>query len=1442
MKIIKTNNKKIIATILFFICSLFFISGIWSQNTRAFAAITGQYNYTDSDYLTEGEAFTIRDYSNRLIGTQAHVQYEDGIYRIVSPENDDPIVSIIPKNLFYTVGSELVIGKEYGYYINTSTVETNYVSTVMVFDITVDSNLELTTDRIFVTIKPLFEYKYVCVLGMDMSIFMGGYSVIYSASSYCVVPYANISGASITYLESTQYYLKDISCAGQLYNEQHLNVGDALYESVNDYGSYFTAFDYEYSGKYRKNFSFPIEDTATIMSDAVQIGISFVEKKNPAIGIGIKALGKILEVASTTGDAVAFYDSISNWLNGEVVQTEKKITTSCFYQNRNDQLTHYKDSNGEPALAKFAGLTCNTSENESVWYSSGDYIRAIFYVGHGGGNGITPYLTRFIGDIALKVVDSSTNEVVKTERGLTSTSLRNPEYKTISFDGESSVYMLAEGQDNFTFNAIYESDYDIIVNLSSEADIYINGTKYQGKDISVRQHVLKNGGISIALSQNAVGLAGIIKIAPNSSTTIDLISSGQDYILKTTLIGVRKLKTSNSDLEIKEFFILEDGNLSKYSEYGDINPCDEVTYPFKSNTYYVVIYNKSLENLITQKFLNDDIDSLNIGVENIVNLGSSNLNYFKIAASTSVNHVISLPNAKGVTYEYKILNPDLSIGDGRSYINAMYIAGLEENKTFYFGVKTGIVEEQTSILINKTDNAFQWKITGGEFGIDGEILSQNKVAVKRGKTYSLSFLINGNDSKAALFSVDSSTSWGYYGFSINSDTNQIVVPLSCPIGGDGITIKAWDSVDNDTSYNHTLKVIPTGAPGLNSVEISNSDDITVTIYTPRFVSKIAYQLSFENLSKTGTITIDVASANNTSNTKTVSLLSKIQGIKYDTPEDIKFQITKVYYYDAYKNEKSDSMYQHITLINNLFETGNGTSSSPYIINCGRHIDNIRKSVSSEFEVKNDITCPNSWIPIPSFDGVLNMKTHSITLQNTSIATEGNYGFIDLNYGYIYSGSFYPHLITNSGGTTTVYNLGVVCAVNYGTIERCYIRHTSSQSLDIYVKAWHFYFGGIAGSNYGKLDRCVNNAIIRGNCVNFGGIVGWNGGENNNVYSCSNHGNIYGEADGTMSACFGGIFGIAGEGSIVEQPYNDANLLFDYKNSNYNVTVYIGQIAGRMCKADELKDAYCAGSAKIKQGVYVYQYYLTDNAVGMYFESSKPSEGGSCIAAGTLITLADGRQVPVETLTGNEMLLVWNLHTGSFDIAPILFIDHDAAAMYKIINLQFSDGTKVKVIDEHAFWDFNLNRYVFLREDAGQYVGHWFNKQATDSNGNMIWTRVQLTNVTITDEYTTALSPVTYGHLCIYVNGMLSMPGATEGLINIFEVDGNTMQINQEQYLADIATYGLFTYDEFAEIYPISETIFEAFGGEYLKVSIGKGLIDYETLGELIERYSKFFRN
>lgn len=228
---------------------------------------------------------------------------------------------------------------------------------------------------------------------------------------------------------------------------------------------------------------------------------------------------------------------------------------------------------------------------------------------------------------------------------------------------------------------------------------------------------------------------------------------------------------------------------------------------------------------------------------------------------------------------------------------------------------------------------------------------------------------------------------------------------------------------------------------------------------------------------------------------------------------------------------------------------------------------------------------------------------------------------------------------------------------------------------------------------------------------------------------------------------------------------------------------------------------------------------------------------SCVAEGTMITLADGSQKAVEELTGNEMLLVWNLKTGSFDYAPILFIDHDESKIFEVINLSFSDGTNVKIISEHAFWDFDLNQYVFLRNDAFKFIGHWFNKQTNDADGNMIWKKVKLIGVEVAKEYTSAWSPVTANHLCYYVNGMLSMPGATTGLINIFTVNPDTMKIDETAYLADIEMYGLFTYEEFKEIVYISEDMFNAFNGQYLKIAIGKGLITIDKLIELIGRYA-----
>ena len=78
----------------------------------------------------------------------------------------------------------------------------------------------------------------------------------------------------------------------------------------------------------------------------------------------------------------------------------------------------------------------------------------------------------------------------------------------------------------------------------------------------------------------------------------------------------------------------------------------------------------------------------------------------------------------------------------------------------------------------------------------------------------------------------------------------------------------------------------------------------------------------------------------------------------------------------------------------------------------------------------------------------------------------------------------------------------------------------------------------------------------------------------------------------------------------------------------------------------------------------------------------------------------------------------------------------------------------------------------------------------------------------------------------------------DGMFNIFEVDTNTMKYDSVKMSRDIENYGLFTYKDFENIIP--EYAYEAFNGNYLKVAIGKGLITWDDILKLAERYGIYF--
>lgn len=285
------------------------------------------------------------------------------------------------------------------------------------------------------------------------------------------------------------------------------------------------------------------------------------------------------------------------------------------------------------------------------------------------------------------------------------------------------------------------------------------------------------------------------------------------------------------------------------------------------------------------------------------------------------------------------------------------------------------------------------------------------------------------------------------------------------------------------------------------------------------------------------------------------------------------------------------------------------------------------------------------------------------------------------------------------------------------------------------------------------------------------------------------------------------------------------------------------------KYDEKKEISAPGlSGKNFNHFIVNSIKYTDSKLTIFNFSNKQGEvvyidayySKSCVASGTMITLFDGTRKAVEDLDGSEQLLVWNLFTGEFDFAPILFIESHGEKTYEILNLIFEDETNVEVIEEHGFWDCDQSKYVYLNaHNVAEFVGHYFDEQFINEFGQLQHKSVKLAGFEIYEKHTNSWSPVTYGHLCYYVDGMLSVPSETQGFTNIFDVDSSSMQIDAEKMKEDIEKFGLFDYEiDFKGVLP--KTIYDAFCGDYLKVSISKGNMTIDEINFLIEKYSKFF--
>ena len=230
-----------------------------------------------------------------------------------------------------------------------------------------------------------------------------------------------------------------------------------------------------------------------------------------------------------------------------------------------------------------------------------------------------------------------------------------------------------------------------------------------------------------------------------------------------------------------------------------------------------------------------------------------------------------------------------------------------------------------------------------------------------------------------------------------------------------------------------------------------------------------------------------------------------------------------------------------------------------------------------------------------------------------------------------------------------------------------------------------------------------------------------------------------------------------------------------------------------------------------------------------------SSGSSCLVAGTLVTMADGTYKKVEDIVAGDIVLVFNHDTGSYDYSVVMYNIHSDLEWnyYEIINLEFSNGTTTRYHNLHYFFDVDLNEYVLLdHSNYYDYIGHRFYSASFD--GTYYESEIiTLTNAYATYEYTGVYGPMTAVHLNLFSDGLLSIAGDNDPFVNIFELDEN-MMIDETKKQQDIEMYGLFTYDDFKDY--ISEEIYYAYQGQYLKIAIGKGYTTFDRILELIEKY------
>ena len=371
-----------------------------------------------------------------------------------------------------------------------------------------------------------------------------------------------------------------------------------------------------------------------------------------------------------------------------------------------------------------------------------------------------------------------------------------------------------------------------------------------------------------------------------------------------------------------------------------------------------------------------------------------------------------------------------------------------------------------------------------------------------------------------------------------------------------------------------------------------------------------------------------------------------------------------------------------------------------------------------------------------------------------------------------------------------------------------------------------------------VDLCLNGYVIKLKDGGSGCAISVGSGATLNLYDCAPNAKHVGTSlpdGGVITGGKGTIIGDenCGGGVYVSGTFNMYGGTITGNAANNGGGVYVDESTTFVMTGGTITGNTATGNGG---GVYVNDgatFVMTGGSITGNTADAEGNGGGvyvsdgseACLAAGTMITMADGSQKPVEALQEGDEIRTFDHETGTVSQAKINFFWHYDQPRTGAFTLHFSNDIDVTAVGGHSFYERAANKYITIdTNNAEAYIGHsFYNLEAKR------WETLE--SVTFINEPVETYIVATEKHLNCVAEGMLTCEDDIyTALIDAFEFD-ESMKVDAEKKAEDIARWGIWNWDQSLGC-PKNE--FDALDLQYALIAEGKGLITLAYIKELFD--------